>query len=233
MDAMPKMSRPSAEGSASREELGARLLDSLRPDEHLIWTGAPDPTLVFSKADLVPTILSVPFGAGLVYFLALAFVGAVGALKGGVTAPNPDAVGTAAILGFWCWGAWFVVFGRFFAKRKRKRRILYGLTDSRARLVATSGSRRLRRDHVDLSAVDRCVLIPGRRGTASVILSLRKKGFWRQAQGSSLVGEPRAWGFEPYWQRRRYEPFIFFDLRDADVLVDHLAALSALQVSTR
>jgi hypothetical protein len=106
---------------------GAQVLHRyLRPGERLLWSGGPDPAVLFSPKD----IFLIPF--------SLMWGGFAIVWEGTVVASGDGAL-------FMLWGIPFVLIGlymiagRFFYKRRRKQKTVYGLTEERA-LVAVGDS---------------------------------------------------------------------------------------------
>jgi hypothetical protein len=94
----------------------------LRAQERLLWSGRPDPDVVFSSRDIFLIPFSLMWGGFALFWEGAVIVG-----------------GTNAF--FILWGIPFVliglymIFGRFIAKKRWRRRAAYGVTDQRA-LVA-------------------------------------------------------------------------------------------------
>src|SRR5690349_11734674 len=90
----------------------------LRPGEHLLWSGRPDPKRLFTRSDA----FLIPFG---VFFLGFSIFWTVTASR---TASSPA----------WLFGTVFIavgvyyLFGRFVVKRRRQLRSTYAVTDDRA-----------------------------------------------------------------------------------------------------
>ncbi len=105
-----------------------RLLPSvLEPGESIIWSGGPDPKIVFAPQDA----FTVPFS---VLFLGCASFMMVGSIFGGAPAVF---VGLCGLLFAW---AAYNAFGRFVYKRWDRRRTAYLITDRRALVVRRMGS---------------------------------------------------------------------------------------------
>ncbi|MEA2409612.1 MAG: hypothetical protein QOC77_173 [Thermoleophilaceae bacterium] len=96
----------------------------LRPQERLLWSGRPDPSVLFTGKDgfLIP--FSLMWGGFAIVWEVAAIVGTKGSSRWFVLWGIP----------FVCVGL-YMIFGRFILKRRRKRETAYGLTDRRA-LVA-------------------------------------------------------------------------------------------------
>lgn len=97
-----------------------RLQPHLRPGEKLLWSGQPDPRVHFMPFDAFLVPFSVLWCAFAVYWTGLALV------QGGHRWWFP-LVG----LFFVAMGL-YQMAGRFIVKARRKRRTIYGLTDTRA-----------------------------------------------------------------------------------------------------
>ncbi|GAB4009273.1 hypothetical protein GCM10028772_25660 [Nocardioides ultimimeridianus] len=103
------------------------MLAALPPEEELLWTGRPDPSRIFTTADIFLIPFSLLWG-GFALFWNIAVN-----------------VGGAPIffrlfgLPFLVAGAYITV-GRFVVKAARKRRTVYALTDQRALVLTGSGT---------------------------------------------------------------------------------------------
>ena len=102
-----------------------RLLDQLR-GEPLLWSGRPDSTVMFGRGDLLLVPFTLFWGAFAVFW-------------------NVGVWRSHAPIFFRLWGIPFllvglyVIVGRFFVKRNRKRRLEYALTTSRALICDSRG----------------------------------------------------------------------------------------------
>jgi len=94
----------------------------LRPDEKLLWTGRPDPRVHFMPSDAFLVPFSVLWCAFAVYWTWLV-----------LNSGKPRWFALVRLL-FVAVGLYQMV-GRFFVKARRKRRTVYGLTDTRAIVV--------------------------------------------------------------------------------------------------
>ncbi len=98
------------------------LAPHLRPGETLLWSGVPDPAVTFAPADRFLIPFSVLWGGFAVFWETTAITDGAGVL-------------------FALWGVPFVLLGlymlvgRFFYKKRRKRRTAYGVTPRRAIVV--------------------------------------------------------------------------------------------------
>jgi hypothetical protein len=98
--------------------------DLLRPDEHLLWEGRPDPNVWFTRAD----VFLVPFSLLWAWFIA-SWSSEI------LSGSNP--VVKVFVAAFALAGLYLVV-GRFIYKAIAKRRTIYAITNRRA--VAALGS---------------------------------------------------------------------------------------------
>jgi hypothetical protein len=104
----------------------SRLAPYLMSDERLLWSGQPDPTKIFSAADLFLIPFSLIWGGFAIFW------------EVGVVA-HGSLLFSLFGLPFVAMGLYFI-FGRFVVKSRRKRQTSYGLTDRRA-LVAWAPGR--------------------------------------------------------------------------------------------
>jgi hypothetical protein len=121
----------------------------LRDDEQLLWQGAPDPLVRFSRTDAVLLYLAVAYVAGLALWFAFA---------PRISGSAAYALGALLVAQWLYWPA-----GRIFYRRYSKSRTTYAVTTARALIVGPPRSREkplpdqpakiLRRDsgHVTLS----------------------------------------------------------------------------------
>lgn len=98
----------------------------LRPQERVFWAGRPDPEVIFSPSDAFMVPFSLMWGGFAIFWEA------------GVIRSDAPAF-------FRLWGVPFVliglymIFGRFFYKRRQKERTVYAVTDQRA-IALTGGT---------------------------------------------------------------------------------------------
>lgn len=97
----------------------------LRPGERILWQGAPDPTVLFTRQDLY----LVPFT---LLWAGFAFTWEIAALTSGDPAFAAFGVPFVAI-------GLYIVFGRFYVKRRQQRQTVYAVTSERA--LITIGAR--------------------------------------------------------------------------------------------
>jgi hypothetical protein len=120
--------------------LEPRFQSELLGGEHLLWTGQPDPRVIFERVDIFLVPFSLLWGG-------FALVWEAGVLGSGVFGEGHR---SAAPWFFALWGIPFVVIGlyfiagRFFYKAWRKRRTYYALTNKRALILIESRGRMLR-----------------------------------------------------------------------------------------
>ncbi len=106
--------------------VAAQLESSLRPGEHLLWCGRPDPSVVFVPAD----IIAVPF--------TLIWLGIAVAWEAGAQAIGASPAFRLIGVPFLLIGV-YLVAGRFVTRWVRRRRTIYGITSDRV-LVQSGGS---------------------------------------------------------------------------------------------
>jgi hypothetical protein len=167
-------------------------------DERLIWTGQPDPTVVFDSSDAFLVPFSLLWGGFALFWEA------------NVLGLGPFGDGRPGPLFMALWGIPFVliglyfIVGRFFYKAWKKQRTYYALTNKRA-LVLTEGRAR---------TVRACFLA----SVPSINKSVRRSGV-----GAITFGNP-TWadtyansGMEVFGRGGYGEPTLrFSDIRDAD-----------------
>jgi len=179
------------------------LQNHLRGDERLLWHGVPDPRVWFTPADA----FIIPFS---VLWCSFAIFWESGVVAGGG--------GFFAIWGipFIAMGLYMVV-GRFFYKRYRKGRTVYGITSQRALILQSQAfadlplrqqpvTVRRTRDGRHASVMFGNAVIP-RRNPA-----FRSSATWYYANT----------GLDPMLIRGGNVPFAFYDVADPDAM---LAAL--------
>ncbi len=117
-----------------------RLQSELLAGERLLWTGQPDPRVIFERVDIFLVPFSLLWGG-------FALVWEAGVLGLGVFG---EGHGSAVPWFFVLWGIPFVlvglyfIAGRFFYKAWRKRRTYYALTNERALVLVEGRGRTLR-----------------------------------------------------------------------------------------
>ncbi|HET7466715.1 MAG TPA: PH domain-containing protein [Candidatus Dormibacteraeota bacterium] len=180
----------------------AELQPELQPDEHLMWTGRPDPGSLFTAMDAFLVPFSLLWGGFAIFW-------------------ESSVIAAGAPVFFLLWGTPFVllglylIFGRFLVKRYTRRHTYYGVTDRRVIVLSTAFGR-----NVKSVSIKR---LPGlelstRRGRAGTVTFGHWSGFAGMYANTGL--DWLAWGMG---QR----PMAFYDLEDARSvyeLVDRLAA---------
>jgi hypothetical protein len=181
--------------------LEERFGPDLLPGERVLWTGQPDPSVLFSPADRFLVPFSLLWG-GFSFFWEAMVIASL--LQGEDRSGNGGSLWMFVFFGipFVVIGFYFIV-GRFVAKRFRKKRTYYAVTTQRV-LVLTH----LRSRHLNAAFIDR---IP------SVQKSVRSDGIgtvhfgdvgWFQAQYQNT-------GMEFFGGSQEPAP-AFFDIREAE-----------------
>jgi hypothetical protein len=174
----------------------------VRPQERLLWSGRPDPGVLFTGKDgfLIP--FSLMWGGFAIVWEVAAIVGTKGSSRWFVLWGIP----------FVCIGL-YMIFGRFILKKRRKRETAYGLTDRRA-MVAV-GDRSLSDSPVKHTPTSVRRSRDGRHATVT---------FGSQA-GLNRVWANTGMDVLPWWNANEVA---FFDVADPDEL---LAALERARES--
>jgi hypothetical protein len=145
------LSRPSAiRPRVSPYSIQELLASDLLRDEEVIWTGQPDPKVLFSKADAFLIPFSLIWGG-----FALFWEGAVIAslLAGDDHSGNGGSLYFFVVFGvpFVLMGLYFI-FGRFIYKRIKKKKTYYVITNKRAISLSTFPGRNLKSAFLDQMA---------------------------------------------------------------------------------
>jgi hypothetical protein len=109
------------------------LHSELLPGEQLLWTGQPDPSIIFTPFDFLLVPFSLIWG-GFAIFWEITVLGLIPSMK-----PNPPPPVAFILFGipFVFIGFYFIV-GRFFYKNWKKKKTWYAVTDRRI-LIVTQG----------------------------------------------------------------------------------------------
>lgn len=176
-----------------------RLDSVLLPNEHVIWTGAPDARRLFTRADVFLVPFSLLWGGFAVFW----FFGAL----------DQGGLGFALFgLPFVAVGLYFIV-GRFLYKRRKARRTRYVLTDRRVIEVSTGPRTRIRAEFIDrVPAINHDLRNEG-SGTI-------RFGNWNWA--SSVYGNT---GLDFFAGMYGDSGLTFYDVADARAVVEHLDRL--------
>ena len=176
-----------------------RLDSVLLPNEHVIWTGAPDARRLFTRADVFLVPFSLLWGGFAIFWF-------FGALEQGG-------------LGFALFGLPFVtvglylIAGRFLYKRRKARRTRYVLTDRRVIEASTGPRTRIRAEFIDrVPAINHDLRNDG-SGTI-------RFGNWNWA--SSVYGNT---GLDFFAGMYGDTGLIFYEVADARAVVEHLDRL--------
>lgn len=126
----------------------------LDEDETTVWSGQPNPNVLFSKAD----IFLVPFTlvwAGMAFFFTIKAL-TIGQL--GIFLIMPL---------FFCIVGVYVTVGRFAVKRRRKQKTIYALTDKRVIEIVLGRNRKVKTVHYSQIAGLNSTIRGNGRGTIS------------------------------------------------------------------
>jgi hypothetical protein len=119
-----------------RGSLELRFQSELLGGEHLLWTGQPDPSVIFEGADVFLVPFSLLWGGFALFWEA----GVLGMFRADHPVPWFMVLwGIPFVLA----GLYFIV-GRFFYKAWKKRRTFYALTGKRALVLIEGRTRTLR-----------------------------------------------------------------------------------------
>ncbi|GEC98840.1 hypothetical protein KVA01_09950 [Kocuria varians] len=172
-----------------------RLQPHLRPGEKLLWSGQPDPRVHF-----------MPFDAFFVPFSILWCAFAVWWTWRVSTDAGPRWWSPLFGLLFVAMGLLYLVFGRFIVKARRKRRTVYGLTDTRA--IVVEGDRRVS----DVRVKDEPAQVRKNRDGVHVEVVFGGAGLQTAQLNSGMEI------FSP----GRPSPVAFFDVADGEALLREL-----------
>lgn len=188
----------------------------LMPDESVLWTGRPDPSIIFSKGDIFLIPFSLIWGGGVIFgevnLLKLFFEGKAG--------PSPRLFLIFGIA-FIAVGL-YVMIGRFFYKKWKKQHTYYAVTEKRVLILTTGWYRQLKAASIDnLPSIEKST---GKNGTGNVI-------FGNSTFGDGIYLNS---GMDFVSANRKNFPAAFFDIKDADavyVLVSRLMAEAKAGIS--
>jgi hypothetical protein len=197
--------------------LQEHLRSELQPDEELLWSGQPDPRVLFSKADRFLVPFSLLWGG-----FALFWEGWViySLLQGETKSGNGGDLRFFAVFGlfFVAFGLYLMV-GRFLAKRMQKSRTYYGVTNERLLTVCTLMGRRTQ--EIGLSSISSINKQVGSSGTDSLRFDehretgrgLSKLVNWFDTRRQQDYGNT---GLDLVGFRSDDWPLAFYDIHDAN-----------------
>ncbi len=126
------------------------LQDVLRDGENVIWSGQPDPNILFSKGDIFIVPFSLVWGGG-----------ALKAITSTLNKQNTEAF-EVAFMAFFLFIGFYMVIGRFFYKYWRKKRTLYFITDKRVITVVFGGKKSIDAKNIsDIPAINKSIRSDG------------------------------------------------------------------------
>lgn len=170
--------------------------DELRKDEKILWTGGPDPKVLFTVADL----FFLPFGLIWTGMLVWMLSGIVSGPGGNSSSAPPP---LWFFIPFMAAGFWILI-GRFMYKVWKKKRTHYAVTDKRILIVTRSFGKHVRTAYLNT--------IPG------ITRSIGAKGI-----GTVRFGNSSLWssvyantGMEMFGAFYGEDAPTFYDIRDAE-----------------
>ncbi len=95
----------------------------LLPDEDVVWYGQPDPSIIFSRADLIVIPISLLWAGFAIFAFTVTLGAALAGDFGGLISLLIS--GPLVVMGI------YIAIGRFFWKRWLKRRTHYAVTSRR------------------------------------------------------------------------------------------------------
>lgn len=172
--------------------------DDLLPEEQVLWTGQPDPSVIFSRADIFLVPFSLMWG-GFAIFWELAALGLI--------FDSADRSGAPLIfplfgIPFVLIGLYFMV-GRFFCKVWVKKRTFYGVTNRRVLMLKKTRGRYLEASYIDsLPTVNKSVR---RDGVGTIVFG----------NASPFVATYQNTGMDWFGSYYGQSALAFYDIRDA------------------
>ena len=174
----------------AQQAIEGELLDG----EKILWTGQPDPSKIFTAADL----FLIPFA---LFWISMPTMGGVSMLKDG------DFSGALFIVPFLLIGSYLLV-GRFFYKSWAKRKTYYAVTDRRVIVINGGLKHRIAASFIrDIVAVNSSI---NKNGEGMVIFG--NASIFAASFGNS--------GFGTAENQTAPLPPIFYDLKNAQEVLD-------------
>jgi hypothetical protein len=196
--------------------LSSQLYPHVPPGEEVLWSGRPDPAVVFADMDA----LYVPFI--IVWFAAAAIV----AYK----VIRIDALGGSLVMGPFLAVGSYALVGRFGHKRHRKQRTLYALTSD---YVIIMVGRAVSVDRISHMEALTARSADGRHVEVRFEAPGDPRGLWIGGR-MPVMGSPRLgklmgnMGME--LRDRSKSPLAFYDIADADALMTALERSNAVLI---
>lgn len=187
-----------------------QLQQYLRPGERLLWSGRPDPTVWLTAADMFMIPFSILWGGFAIFW-------EIGVSSGG---PN---FGTIWGIPFVALGL-YMIFGRFFYKKYRKKRTCYGITDQRALVAIGPGQLS------DSPLRDQPITVRRSRDGRHVTVTIGSAVAGpRRARSSYAAGSFYANTGLELLARNVTLPMAFYDVEDADAMLSAMDQVRGAQ----
>jgi len=175
------------------EDINAHFVTELNPGEQILWSGQPQQGFILRRSDLILIPASLLVGA-LVLPLEIAVIGMAWQLAQMGDHSQTATLILGALLAFALFGlpfvvlAGFLLLGRFWFDRLRRRKTFYAFTQQRVLICSTILKRRIR--SVALDQKIKVTLTPHPHGIGSLYLNMDVYLWWW------LMGPP--WWL-PFW----------------------------------
>jgi hypothetical protein len=202
---MRRSSRPSANGRTVSLDstLGQHFEAELLPGEKLLWTGRPEPSVLFTPMDLFLVPFSLLWGGGVISIFVVGLMDDTGD-------PIFQIISTLfAMMGL------YLIVGRFLVKRWAKNRTFYAVTDRRVVSLRKGFSRSVHAAF--LHSIPSVAKRERRSGIGTLIF---ERGGWMASWYANT-------GLEAFGSFYGSAPLAFYDIRDAGhvyTLVNQLRA---------
>ena len=180
--------------------------NELTKEEKLLWSGQPDPSIIFSKADIFLVPFSILWGGFAIVWEFLAMIA--------VFTQTNHSTDKMAILIFPLFGIPFVLIGlyfmvgRFIVKKLRKQKTFYAVTNKRVLIITKFFGENLQAEYIN--------------SLPSINKSIRPNGFGTITFGNaslmdSLYGNTGMEFFISFYSKTSPA---FYDIKDANAVYD-------------